>query len=124
MPIALIITDDPGMRPPITGTIRCHGWTPLTARNGYETVAMADRDCPDLIIADCTSMEDAELLDALLVIRMSEPGLPLLVLLGKGPCAAVERMIGEPCLAVHTPITPEELLDALYYLTARILVST
>jgi excisionase family DNA binding protein len=78
-PVVLVVDDEAGIRTLVRKTLETEGYRVVTASDGAEALAAAQRDTPDVLILDL-KMQGMTGVDVLRQLRQMQPDLPVIVL--------------------------------------------
>jgi DNA-binding NarL/FixJ family response regulator len=115
MKTILVIEDEPAMRNNLRDILELENFSPLTAANGQEGIAVARRDPPDLILCDVLMPElDGHAVLAALRADSRTARIPFIFLTAKGEHTDIRAgmKLGADDYLVK-PVKVDDLLDAI-----------
>jgi DNA-binding NtrC family response regulator len=108
-PTILAVDDEPIIRLLLETHLRQVGFTPVTASNGLEALAILERQHVDLIISDLV-MPEMDGLQLLEQVQKRHPGMPIIVITAHGSLeSAVEAMRRGAYDYLEKPYNPDDL---------------
>jgi DNA-binding response OmpR family regulator len=115
----LVVDDEPELRELLTDALSCADIRVLTAASGAEAVAVAKRNCPDILITDLR-LGDCTGLDVIDKLRSGRSQMPAVVITGYGdPAMLTEASRRRPVDVMIKPLDILRLKAAIHDELAR-----